>query len=65
MSKYEYMSKIHVILVVFFVFFFFLNGVNFESNLFSNKEYTNLSFQIFLYTHTKYSKAGIKNKTIE
>ena len=46
------MNKIHVILVVFLCFFF-LNAVNFESYLFSNKNIP-ICFQIFHYTQTKY-----------
>ena len=60
----RYMSKIHVILVIF-LFFFFLNGVNFESNFFPNKKYTDLSFRIYHYTQTKYSKEGKNKKLIE
>ena len=60
-KKSRYISTIHVILVVLSMYFF-KNGVNFESNLFSNKKYTNLSFRIFHYTQTKYSKGEkIKN----
>ena len=58
-KKSRYMSKIHAILVVLSMYFF-KNGVNLESNLFSNEKYTNLSFQIFHYTQTKYSKQGKK-----
>ena len=42
----------------FFFFFFFYLNVNFESNLFSNKKYVDLSFRIFHYTQTIFSKEG-------
>ena len=58
-KKSRYMSKIHDILVVLSMYFL-KNCVNFESNLFSNEKYTNLSFRIFHYTQTKYSKEGKK-----
>ena len=58
-KKNRYMSKIHVILVVLSMYFF--KRCQFEANLFSTKKYTNLSFRIFHYTQSKYSKEG-KNK---
>ena len=57
------MSKIHAFWLYWVCIF--LNGVNFESNLFSNEKYTNLSFRIFHYTQTKYSKEGKNEKLIE
>ena len=62
-----YMSKIHVILVEFFVFFFFFFffffnlNVNSESNLFSNK---NMSISVFGYfiIHKLYFQKRVKIK---
>ena len=45
-KKSRCMSKLHVILVVLSIYFM-KNVVNFESNFFSNKKYTNFSFRIF------------------
>ena len=59
------MSKIHVILVVLSMYF--LNGANFESNLFSNKKYTHLSFHFryFIIHKLNVQKWGKIKKMIE
>ena len=48
----RYMSKIPIILVDSRMYFIF-NGVSFETNLFKNKKYTDLSFwmDIVIYTN--------------
>ena len=53
----RYMSKIHVILVVWSIYFL-KKTVSTLNQIFFRKKNTNLSFKIFHYIQTKYSKEG-------
>ena len=64
-KKNRYMSKIHAILVVLSMYFL-KNGVNFESNLFSNEKNIPISvFGYFIIHKLNIQKRGKNEKLIE